>query len=259
MALIDKLTAIADAIRAKTGGTDTLTLDDMATEIAGIETGGGVDTSMQDIIISGTTIEYYRNDRVTNVIRWPSANTLVFLNQSSQIANNQYSYTSWLKNCISGTWGVGISCFSYCANLEQVILPNCTSIGMNSFQTGSNGKLKRLYVKRLGSPGGNFCHSQANLDTLVLSDTTGVCSVSGITFTGCTKLLNGEGFVYVPESLLAAYQADETWASLGVSFRTIEDYPEVIDYSDLLAEPISDPAEEISAEEALSIIAGGAV
>lgn len=41
MALIDKLTNIADAIRGKTGGTDPLTLDGMATAIASIETGGG--------------------------------------------------------------------------------------------------------------------------------------------------------------------------------------------------------------------------
>jgi hypothetical protein len=41
MALTDKLTAIANAIREKTGGTDLLTLDQMPTEIAGIETGGG--------------------------------------------------------------------------------------------------------------------------------------------------------------------------------------------------------------------------
>lgn len=41
MALTDKLTAIADAIRGKTGKTDGLTLDQMATEIAGIEAGGG--------------------------------------------------------------------------------------------------------------------------------------------------------------------------------------------------------------------------
>jgi hypothetical protein len=41
MALTDKLTAIADAIRGKTGKTDGLTLDQMAAEIAGIEAGGG--------------------------------------------------------------------------------------------------------------------------------------------------------------------------------------------------------------------------
>ncbi len=41
MALTDKLTAIGDAIRGKTGSTDLLTLDGMAAAIAGIETGGG--------------------------------------------------------------------------------------------------------------------------------------------------------------------------------------------------------------------------
>ena len=40
MALTNKLTAIADAIRGKTGGTEAMTLDQMATAINGIETGG---------------------------------------------------------------------------------------------------------------------------------------------------------------------------------------------------------------------------
>lgn len=40
-ALDTKLTAIADAIRGKTGGTNALTLEQMVTEIAGIQTGGG--------------------------------------------------------------------------------------------------------------------------------------------------------------------------------------------------------------------------
>ena len=41
MALTNKLTAIADAIRGKTGKTEEMTLDQMATEIAGIVAGGG--------------------------------------------------------------------------------------------------------------------------------------------------------------------------------------------------------------------------
>lgn len=42
MALIDKLTNIADAIRGKTGGTEEMTLEQMAMAITGIETGGSV-------------------------------------------------------------------------------------------------------------------------------------------------------------------------------------------------------------------------
>ena len=40
MALTDKLTAIANAIRGKTGKEDSLTLEQMVTEIEGIEAGG---------------------------------------------------------------------------------------------------------------------------------------------------------------------------------------------------------------------------
>lgn len=47
MALTDKLTAIADAIRGKTGKTDGLTLDAMPGEIAGIQTGGGGGSNVQ--------------------------------------------------------------------------------------------------------------------------------------------------------------------------------------------------------------------
>lgn len=42
-----KLTAIADAIRGKTGKTEEMTLDQMVTEIAGIQTGGGSGGGMQ--------------------------------------------------------------------------------------------------------------------------------------------------------------------------------------------------------------------
>lgn len=41
MSVNDKMKAIADAIRAHTGGTDALTLDAMAQAIAGIQAGGG--------------------------------------------------------------------------------------------------------------------------------------------------------------------------------------------------------------------------
>ena len=41
MALTDKLTAIANAIRSKTGGTESMTLDEMATAILNITVGGG--------------------------------------------------------------------------------------------------------------------------------------------------------------------------------------------------------------------------
>lgn len=49
MALTDKLTAIADAVRAKTGGTELLTLDEIAAAISGISGGGGLPSAVATV------------------------------------------------------------------------------------------------------------------------------------------------------------------------------------------------------------------
>ena len=58
MALTDKLTAIANAIRAKTGGTSELTLDNMATEIANISVGTGSSDDNKTYIVKDTKRTY---------------------------------------------------------------------------------------------------------------------------------------------------------------------------------------------------------
>lgn len=45
------LSGIADAIRAKTGGTESMTLDQMAEEIARIQTGGSGDVSSGEVVV----------------------------------------------------------------------------------------------------------------------------------------------------------------------------------------------------------------
>ena len=47
MALIDKLTTIADAIRVKTGSTEPMTLDEMATAILNISVGSPETTTIK--------------------------------------------------------------------------------------------------------------------------------------------------------------------------------------------------------------------
>lgn len=61
MALIDKLSAIGDAIREKTGKEDLLTLDQMPTEIQAIETSGG-DLPEEAFVITGNCNYRFAND-----------------------------------------------------------------------------------------------------------------------------------------------------------------------------------------------------
>lgn len=55
MSVNEKLTAVADAIREKTGGTDALTLDGMAEAIAAIKAGGGANMAMGEVTLTSNT------------------------------------------------------------------------------------------------------------------------------------------------------------------------------------------------------------
>lgn len=58
MALTDKLTAIANAIREKGGTSEPLTLDQMAAAITAIEAGGGANIKMGSFTLSQTADSY---------------------------------------------------------------------------------------------------------------------------------------------------------------------------------------------------------
>lgn len=68
MALTDKLKAIADAIRDKTGKTEGLTLDQMPAEIASIESGGGGGSGFTDgnLLFSEYIVTVEEGNGVTN-------------------------------------------------------------------------------------------------------------------------------------------------------------------------------------------------
>lgn len=80
MALIDKLTAIADAIRGKTGDTDPLTLAQMAAEIDGLGQGegGGLAFDMGEFVLdadvrslgAGNGIPHYLGQTPDFVLIW---------------------------------------------------------------------------------------------------------------------------------------------------------------------------------------------
>lgn len=145
---------------------------------------------------------------------------------------------------------IGTSCFRGCTNLASFNAPKMTSLGTYAFY----GCSKLTYInfqnirqapstcfyqctslakadfgancKTLAGSSLAYC---SKLNTLILRYTEGVVSIATNTFSGFTF----KGYVYVPKTLadgsdgVEAYKNYTNWSGLSVTFRAIEDYPEI--------------------------------
>lgn len=70
----ETLSGIADAIRSKTGETESIAVEDMSGKIEGIETGSGGDTSVETctITLNGVRIEMTLDENYLSGRRWTS-------------------------------------------------------------------------------------------------------------------------------------------------------------------------------------------
>ena len=117
--------------------------------------------------------------------------------------------TTFSSSTITST---GTNCFGYCSNLEEVTLSALTTIGTSTFAYCSG--LKKVTLGGEITAFGNYIfRSCSNLETLILSGVTAVPTISSNTFTGATKILNGTGTIYVPDALVASFEADATWGT----------------------------------------------
>lgn len=95
MALTDKLTDIADAIRAKTGESDLLTLDEMPDAIAGISGGGGEELPDSMFNISGTGDYLFANNRWQYLIeKYPARFNINLTGAAYLMQNTTYKIPS---------------------------------------------------------------------------------------------------------------------------------------------------------------------
>jgi len=114
MALTEKLSAIGNAIREKTGTTELLSLDEMPVAISGIETGGG--SNLEDFI-SGNTTE----------VNLPDATKII----NKAFYEQKYNFT---KITMPNVTKIGDYAFYYAEVLQISDLPpNLTEIGQYAF------------------------------------------------------------------------------------------------------------------------------
>ena len=138
MALTNKLTAIANAIREKTGTTNKLTLDEMPTAISNISSGGG-DLPAEALNITGDCTYRFANGGWDWFIN-NYGNRIT----TSSITNANYMFTN--SNVTSIPFDINLNIgssvdlsfiFNYCVNLEvppYIIgkINNCSNMFNNS-------------------------------------------------------------------------------------------------------------------------------
>lgn len=146
MSVNSKMTAIADAIRLKTGGTETLTLDEMASSLNNIPTQAAKTitpgTSSQVAIASKTyatgsvTVKGDANLKAENIIDGVSifgvSGTYVGINTDIEdmiISRKLVSYSN-NRNTYIGSYA-----FASCSKLKSVNFPKCTGIDDYAFFT----------------------------------------------------------------------------------------------------------------------------
>lgn len=148
MALIDKITAIADAIRGKTGKTDRLTLDQMAAEIAGIQVGGGSDGDFINeqiaSLVDGSITEFIIPDGVTSIRRY------AFYYQ------NKLANVTIPNSCTN----IEERAFQGCVALKNILIPNGVTVLPNRcFAETDLSQFSEIpaQIKTIGTLAFNYC------------------------------------------------------------------------------------------------------
>lgn len=101
------------------------------------------------------------------------------------------------------------------------IVSNVTSVRQYAFHSCRN--LTSIDFPVAVSISGNALAYCSKLTALILRKNSICQLVSSTAFIG-TKIADGEGYIYVPRSLLVSYQTADNWSLYSSQFRALEDY-----------------------------------
>ena len=180
MALIDKLTNIANAIREKTGSTDKMTLDGMAEAIAGIEAGGGNSGGgecdrehFEDVVDS-------KNFLLTGVV--------------DNIPEDGFADVSGITHIkFNHLHEIKAGGFARCHGLKEADIVNCVYFGNYAFfNCDSLTKVHAPYMHTIGESAYASCFELKTIGHSDASISDGLINVKGIeksAFVECEKFL----------------------------------------------------------------------
>lgn len=189
------LSDIADSIRAKTGGVNTMTPAQMASEIDNIPTGGG-DEAMLGSIMDGTCRDW-------------DESTIPGIRQYGFI------YNTALKTCRARACKtLAQYAFNSASGMKLLYMPELMSL--EAYSVYSCGSLNYAWLGKVTNiPSGAF-NASRNVAHLVIASPT-VCTLGNSSEfpTSCR--------IYVPSDLVDSYKAATNWSSHASYIQAITD------------------------------------
>ena len=108
--------------------------------------------------------------------------------------------------------------FSSCTSLTSVSFPAATAIGSSAFYNCSSlTSVSFPAATTIGYSAFAYCSS---LTTVILAGSS-VCSMSHSNVFKSTPIESGTGYIYVPSSLVASYQAATNWSYFSAQISAI--------------------------------------
>ena len=191
------------------------------------------DDELCDRILMRTVTEYNEN-RITkvglNAFAGCTELTSVNIPEVLTISNWAFSDCSKLTSInVPNVTTLGESVFYNCTALEKVCFPSVVEVKLIT-QNWDRGivaqctSLKSVDLPVCTAFSGPVFARATNLASVILRNTTVICSLSTNNAFGGTPIAQGTGYIYVPRALLEDYKVATNWSALAAQFRAIEDY-----------------------------------
>ena len=232
------LNDIANAIRNKNGATDKYKPSQMASAIESISSGGSSGGNVEDTLYKmlSNTLTEYSNDEITELPAYAfrgctnlvsvSFPNCIYIGQSAfQITGNVGKDNLASVNMLK-LKQIGATGFYGCAKLTELTFPYLQHINATAF-SGCSGLTKLDLGLNNDDILNTYFSSNAfkdctSLVALILRKTNQIYTLQNTNALTNTPIVNGTGYIYVPQALLETYKTASNWSTYANQIVAIE-------------------------------------
>lgn len=227
-----KLTAIGNAIRSNGGTSSLLTLDQMPQAIANLPS-GGADTL--NTMLTNNLTEFESAASVTSLQQYlfygkTSLETVSLPNVTAIEQYAMYHCTGLTSLNAPNVQSIATFALAGCSGLTSLTLPGLTG-AVASHAIRDCTSLARVDMYAPTQLGGNAFALDTALLVLIIRRTDAITTLQNTGVFANSAIAKGDGYVYVPRSLVDTYKAATNWTAIASKIRAIEDYPDICDPS----------------------------